>query len=223
MIESAMGARADIMEIARVLEEAARARDLARYKAPAPIGADAAVYAKLMKVLPRQNDVPGHLQEARFRPYYLQNGLIVAAATPRAARVVLLEALAAGLLEFVDHFERLAERGDGRTASLSAQDAARQERYFAYVAAQLVEFGLPLTGALATMKGDCLDEPNSRELKRWIEEGPSAMLASPKLSPRERELWDAVFQRGREAWPALRDHLVGLHGLPFRPLPARES
>lgn len=221
MIESAMAVRADIMEVARVLEEAARARDLARFKPPAPIGADAAVYAKLMRALPRQNDVPGRLQEARLRPYYLQNGLIVAAAMPRPARAVLLEALAAGLLEFVDHFERLAEAGGGRAEALADDAAARQERYFAYVAAQLVEFGLPLTGALATMKGDCLDEPRARELKRWIEEGPSAMLASPRLSPRERELWDAVFQRGREAWPALRDHLVGLHGLPFRPLPAR--
>lgn len=45
MIESAMGARADILEVARVLEEAARARDLARFKPPDPIGADAAVYA----------------------------------------------------------------------------------------------------------------------------------------------------------------------------------
>lgn len=214
-----MALRADVLEIARVLEEASRSKDLSRFKAPSPIGEEAGVYASLMKILPRQNDVPGHLGGARFQPLYLVNGLIVAAALPRAPRAVLLEALAAGLLEFVDHFEALALRDDG--APPDAEILARQPRYFAYVAAQLVECGLPITGALATMKADCLDSDTAREITSWIQQGPSAMLASPLLSPRERELWKAVFEEGRAAWPLLRDHLIAVHDLPFRPLPER--
>lgn len=214
-----MAVRADILEIARVLEEASRAKDLSRFKAPSPVGEQAGVYAALMKVLPRQSDVPGHLGGARFRPLYLVNGLIVAAALPRPPRAVLLEALAAGLLEFVSHFEALAAKELGEDPPEDV--LARQPRYFAYVAAQLIECGLPVTGALATMKADCLDESTARELASWIQEGPSAMLESPLLSSRERELWKAVFDEGRAAWPALRDHLVAVHGLPFRPLPER--
>lgn len=216
-----MAVRADILEIARVLEEGSRSKDLSRFKAPAPIGADAAVYAKLMKVLPRQGDVPGHLQEAGFRPLFLVNGLIVAAALPRPPRAVLLESLAAGLLEFVDHFELLAERKEANPPPVSAEAMSRQQRYFAYVAAQLIECGLPVTGALATMKADCADGDTAEEIRAWIERGPSAMLSSPLLSERERVLWKAVFDEGRAAWPALRDHLVAVHGLPFRPPPER--
>lgn len=216
-----MAIRADILEVARVLEEASRTKDLSRFKAPAPIGEDAAVYAKLMKVLPRQGDVPGHLREARFQPLYLVNGLIVAAALPRPPRAVLLEALAAGLLEFVDHFELLAERKQANPPPVSAEAADRQRRYFAYVAAQLIECGLPVTGALATMRADCADGDTAEEIRAWIERGPSAMLASPLLDERERALWGAVFEQGRAAWAPLRDHLVAVHGLPFRPLPER--
>lgn len=213
-----MAVRADILEIARVLEEASRSKDLSRFKAPSPIGEDAAVYAKAMKVLPRQSDVPGHLQEARFRPLFLVNGLIVAAALPRPPRAVLLEALAAGLLEFVEHFELLASRGEPHSPPFTEEAAARQRRYFAYVAAQLIECGLPVTGALATMKADSADRDTAEEIRSWIELGPAAMLRSPYLGERERELWKAVFNRGRAAWPPLRDHLVAVHGLPFRPL-----
>ncbi|MDX6770634.1 MAG: hypothetical protein SF051_13955 [Elusimicrobiota bacterium] len=216
-----MAVRADALEIARVLEEAARSKDLSRYKAPSPIGEDAAVYARLMKVLPRQGDVPGHLKEARFRPLYLVNGLVVAAALPRPSRAVLLEALAAGLLEFIEHFELLAERRAANPPPVTPEAAARQARYFAYVAAQLIECGLPVTGALAVMKADAADGDTSEEVRSWIERGPSAMLASPLLSERERELWKGVFDAGRAAWAPLRDHLVAVHGLPFRPVPER--
>ncbi len=212
-----MAVRADILEIARVLEEASRAKDLSRFKAPSPIGETAGVYAALMKVLPRQSDVPGHLAAARFRPLYLVNGLIIAASLPRPQRAILLEALAAGLLEFVGHFEALVAREDG--AALDDEDLARQPRYFAYVAAQLIECGMPVTGALATMKGDCLDEATARELQGWIQQGPPAMLESPLLSSDERRLWHDVFDHGRAAWQPLREHLVAVHGLPFRPLP----
>lgn len=216
-----MAVRADILEIARVLEEASRSKDLSRFKAPAPIGEDAAVYAKLMKVLPRQGDVPGHLHEARFKPLYLQNGLIVAASLPRPPRAVLLEALAAGLLEFVEHFELLAERRLPNPPPVSDEAAARQRRYFAYVAAQLIECGLPVTGALATMKADCADGDTSEEIRSWIERGPSAMLDSAYLTERERALWKDVFDSGRAAWAPLRDHLIAAYALPFRPLPER--
>ena len=214
-----MAVRADILEIARVLEEASRAKDMARFKPPAPIGEVAGVYAALMKVLPRQNDVPGHLGGVSFQPLYLVNGLIVAAALPRPQRAILLEALAAGLLEFVSHFEALASAE--HNAAVDPDALTRQPRYFAYVAAQLIECGLPVTGALATMKADCLDEDTAREITSWIQQGPSAMLESPLLSARERELWKGVFEQGRAAWPPLRDHLVAVHGLPFRPLPER--
>jgi hypothetical protein len=216
-----MALRADILEIARVLEEGSRSKDLSRFKAPSPIGEDAAVYSKLMKVLPRQNDVPGHLREARFRPLFLVNGLVVAASLPRPPRAVLLEALAAGLLEFVAHFELLAERREPNPPPVSDEARARQTRYFAYVAAQLIECGLPVTGALATMKADCADGDTADEIRAWIERGPSAMLESGLLGERERTLWKAVFEEGRAAWPALRDHLVAVHGLPFRLPPER--
>lgn len=216
-----MALRADILEIARVLEDASRSKDLSRYKAPSPIGEEAAVYARLMKVLPRQSDVPGHLQEARFRPLYLVNGLVVAASLPRPPRAVLLEALAAGLLEFVEHFELLAERRSANPPPVSPEASLRQTRYFAYVAAQLIECGLPVTGALATMKADAVDGDTSEEVRSWIERGPSAMLASPLLNEQERALWKDVFDKGRAAWPPLRDYLVARHGLPFRPLPER--
>ncbi len=216
-----MAVRADILEIARVLEEASRSKDLSRFKAPSPIGEEAAVYAKLMKVLPRQADVPGHLQEARFRPLFLVNGLVVAAALPRPPRAVLLESLAAGLLEFVEHFELLAERRAANPPPVSPEAAMRQTRFFGYVAAQLIECGLPVTGALATMKGDAVDGDTAEEIRSWIERGPSAMLESPLLNERERALWKGVFDQGRAAWPPLRDYLVAAHGLPFRPLPEK--
>lgn len=216
-----MSVRADILEIARVLEEAARCPDLTRYEAPAPVGADAGVYAALMPRLPRHRGVPDALEPARFRPCFLVNGLIVAAGLPRHARIVLLEGLAAGLLEFADHFELIAERPADGGGPLPDERRAAQARYFAYCAAQLIECGVPVSGALATMKGDALDEDTACEIRGWIEDGPDAMLASALLTEREKVLWKDVFDKGRQAWPALRDHLVLTYSLPFRPLPNR--
>ncbi len=215
-----MGVRADILEVSRVLAEASRSRDLSRFEPQGPLGADAKVYASLMRALPRNRDIPGALKGADLRPLFLVNGLILAASLRRPARTILLEALAAGLLEFSDYFELIADR---RAAPTLPREQARalQARYFAYCAAQLVECGLPVSGALATMKGDACDEETGLEIQAWIEDGPSAMLGSALLPARERELWQAVFSQGRSAWPALRAHLVETYSLPFRPLLGR--
>lgn len=214
-----MAVRADVLEIARVLEDASRAPELARFSPPPALGGDAAVYARLMPRLPRHADVPGALQSARFRPLFLINGLIHAAALSRMPRRVLLEALAAGLLEFADYFAALG--GQDRPAFPVEQGAALQKRYFAYCLAQLVECGFSLTAALATMKGDALDPQTGYEVRSWIEEGPQAMLASERLTWKERELLGAVFRGGKGAWPAFRDHLVAAYQLPFRTIPER--
>lgn len=215
-----MAVRADILEIARVLQDASRCAQLPRFVAPSPLGGDAQVYASLMKELPRHRDVPGALKDAAFQPCFLVNGLIIAAAMPRSPRSVLLESLAAGLLEFTDYFERLAAPPSAEPPPLP--DARRaQARYFAYCAAQLVECGMPLTAALTTMKGDALEPEVAYEIRGWIEDGPDAMLASSLLSEAEKPLWRAVFAQGRAAWPALREHLVAAYSLPFRRLPER--
>ena len=212
-----MGVRADILEVSRVLAEASRCRDFSKFEVPGPLGEDAKTYAALMRALPRQRDVPGLLRPASFRPLFLVNGLIVAASLKRPQRAVLLESLAAGLLEFADYFEALAER-PAAPALPAERLKALQARYFAYCAAQLVECGLPVSGVLATMKGDACDEDTAYEIRRWLEDGPAAMLESDLLTAREKELWRAVFERGRGAWPALRSHLVETYSLPFRPL-----
>lgn len=213
-----MAVRADILEISRVLGEASRVRDASKFEMQGPLGGDAKVYAALMRALPRHRDVPGALKPAGFRPLFLVNGLILAASLRRPQRAVLLEALAAGLLEFADYFELIAE---GSAATRSEEARAMQSRYFAYCAAQLVECGLPLSGALATMKGDACDPATAAEIQRWIEDGPSVMLQSTLLPAKERELWQAVFSHGHSAWPALRGYLVETYSLPFRPLPGR--
>ncbi len=212
-----MSVRADILEVARVLEDAARAPKLTRFLPPGPLGADAGVYAGLMPALSGHPDVPRALAPADFRPFFLVNGLLLATSLPRAPMSALLETLSVGLLEFADHFERLAVPG------AAADDAARalQARYFAYCEAELVERGMPLTGVFATMKGDALDQETAHDIRSWIEDGPQAMLASPLVEPRERELWRAVFDGGRAAWPVLRAHLIAAHRLPARP--AREE
>lgn len=212
-----MSVRADILEIARVLSDASGAMDLKAYRAPSPLGEDARVYAALMPALPGNPDVPGALRGASFRPLFLVNGLIHAAAFPRMPRRLMLEALSAGLLEFAEYFEALS-----REAVLPPQEAAAlQRRYFAYALAQLVECGFSMTAALTTIKGDALDRTASAEVRSWLEDGPKAMLASELLTEKERELWAAVFADGKGAWPALRDHLVAEHALPFRAAPAR--
>jgi len=121
--------------------------------------------------------------------------------------------LSVGLLEFADHFERLHVL-DGA----ALDDAARrlQARYFAYCEAELPDRGMPLTGVFATMKGDSLEQETAFEIREWIEAGPSAMLASKLVLPEERELWKGVFEKGRDAWPALRAHLVRAYDLPAR-------
>lgn len=208
-----MSVRADIMEVARVLEDAAAAPKLTRYLPAGPLGADAGVYAGLMPALSGHPGVQNALALAEFRPFFLVNGLLLATSLPRAPMSALLETLSIGLLEFADHFERLASPG------AAVDDAARalQTRYFAYCAAELVERGMPLTGVFATMKGDALETDTAYDIRAWIEEGPQAMLSSPLVTPRERELWRAVFDGGRAAWPVLRTHLIAAHRLRVRP------
>jgi len=109
----------------------------------------------------------------------------------------------------------------GSEATRSEDARAMQSRYFAYCAAQLVECGLPVSGALATMKGDACDAATASEIQRWIQDGPEVMLQSTLLPAKERELWRAVFSQGQSAWPALRGYLVETYSLPFRPLPGR--
>ena len=213
--------RADILEIARILEEAARCRDLAKFEPTSPLGEDAKVYATLLKTLLRHKDVSAALQTAKFRPLFLVNGLIVAASYRKAPRAVLLQALSIGLLEFADYFELMLDRS-AENPPLTPEEAAKQERrFFAYCAAQLIECGMPITGVFATMKGDALDQGAAYELRAWIEEGPKRMLISELLTARERALWGDLFNKGRESWPALRDHLVSAYAIPFRPMPGR--
>ena len=212
-----MSVRADLLEIARVLSDASGLMDLSGFRAPSPLGEDAAVYARLMPVLPGHEDVPGALRGAAFRPLFLVNGLIHAAAFPRMPRRLLLESLSAGLLEFAEYFEALS-----REAELPPEKAAAlQRRYFAYGLAQLIECGFSMTAALTTIKGDALDRTAAAEVRSWLEDGPKAMLSSELLTPTERALWGEVFADGKGAWPALRDHLVAEHALPFRRAPAR--
>lgn len=210
-----MAMRADILEIARVLSDASALTEMSAFRAPSPLGEEATRYAELMPKLPRHPDVPGALVGAEFKPLFLLNGLIHAAAMPRMPRRLLLEALSAGLLEFVDYFEALAGGGALENA------ADKQKRYFAYCLAQLVECGVDLTTAMTIMKGDALDQGSAYEVRSWLEDGPDAMLRSALLTDRERDLFSAVFSEGRAAWPALRDHLVTTYSLPFRPAPAR--
>lgn len=219
MLDWVMAVRADILEVARVLQEAAVCPDLSKFQPPSPLGADASIYAKLMTALPRHKDVPRALAEANLRPLFLVNGLVHAAALTRQPRRVLLESLAAGLLEFVDYFELIADRAAPRV--LAPDAAARlQKRYFAYCQAQLIECGFSVTAALTTMKGDALDEDVSYEIRGWLEQGPESMLSSGLLTQDERGLWAALFRDGRHAWPALRSYLVQTYQLPFRPLRA---
>lgn len=210
-----MALRADIMEVARVLDEAARANSLSGFTPPPFLGDDAQVYAKLLRVLGRHKDIPGALRPTGFHPLLMQNGLILAAAIPRRARKALLEGLAAGLREFVDHFEALAEA----PRAVNEEALTRQRRYLAFCQAQLIECGLPFTGALATARGDCLDEETAEAVRSWISDGPDAMLTSPLLGGRERELWKDAFTKGREAWPILRDYLAEEFALPVHRLP----
>lgn len=207
-----MSVRADIMETARVLETAARASTAARFVAPSPLGESARVYAELIPRLTGHPDAARALSGAEFRPFFLVNGLLLATSLPRAPLRELLETLALGLLEFADHFERLAVPG----TPVDAAGRRQQERYFAYCLAELTERGMPLTGVFATMKGDALDQETALDVRGWIEEGPTAMLASPLVPAEERELWRAVFERGKEAWPALRARLLRAYDLPAR-------
>ncbi len=210
-----MALRADVLEVARVLDEAARANSLAGFQPPPFLGDDAQVYAKVLRELARQKDIPGALGSAAFKPLLLQNGLILAASIPRRARKALLEGLAAGLREFVDHFEGLAE-----TPRPAGEEAlARQRRYLAFCLAQLIECGLPFTGALATARGDCLDKETAEAIRSWISDGPDVMLSSPLIGEKERVLWKDAFTKGRDSWPILRDYLAEEFSLPVHRLP----
>jgi len=217
-----MSCRADILEIARVLSEAARCRDIARFQPPAAIGKDAAVYALAIQRLRVDQDIPEELRPAHVRPFFLINGLLLATSLPGKPLAALFEALATGLLEFADYFELISDRFEGKAPPLSDEQAeAAEKRYFAYCLAQLTECGMPLTGVFATMKGDSLAQSTAYEVRAWIEEGPQRMLRSELLTPAERALWKDLFDRGQQAWPALRDHLVATHSLPLRRIPGR--
>jgi|GEM_PF-6838118 len=222
-----MVSRSDVLEVARVLREYARAPSveaLAKVEPAAPMGRAAKVYGELARRLHERPDVSAALKGAAFAPYFLVNGFILGCnLSVHADRAFLLDRLSAGLVEFADYLLFVANRLEPEAPAPTPEEEkallAAQTRYFAYCVAQIGECGMGVDGVFMTMKGDSVDQGSSYAVRDLLEGGPDAIEASPLYTDDEKKLWLAVYaaapDEAQRRFEALQQHLVSAHRLPF--------
>ena len=203
----------DVREVWQVLREcsALPTEDaLAVYKPSFPVGATADAYCRLMRLMPEQPDVLAELRGVHFRPFFLLNGLILAANYHHVQSFVL-RALASGLEQCAAYLVHLHADHTGAAPDLERQ----QKRFMAFCIAQLSECGMPMEGLFQTLKGDVVDQGASAQLRTILEEGPPALAASSVFTDEEKRLWSAIFANEPVAWTAMQHHLVTEYGFTF--------
>ncbi len=215
--------RRGILDVAELFRLAARASTQAELEAldvPFAADSDAWAYGERLRLLESEPSAATRPHGLAFHPCFVHDGLVLAAQFAPPLRMFVLEVLATGLTEFLDHFARITHR-EGAPLPPGELEAARalERRFFAYCLAQWTELGMEFDEVFVSMKGDALDLFSAAQVRDLVDGGPEAILGSELFSPDEQALWRDVFDGGHGAWTRLRRHLVDSYRLPFLPLP----
>ncbi|OJH42426.1 hypothetical protein [Cystobacter ferrugineus] len=218
------GGRRGILDVAEVFRLAARASTQAELDAlevPFTEAPDAVAYGERLRLLEKAPRVATDLRGLSFRPSFVRDGLVLASQYAPPVRMFVLDVVATGLTEFLDHFAHISRR-EGTSPPPAELEAARvlQKRYFAYCLAWWTELGMEFDEVFLTMKEDALDLFSAAQVRECLDGGPEAILGSELFTEEERALWKDVFDGAPGAWTRMRRNLVDTYQLPFRALPA---